>query len=151
MLSVEPIKDLAAVSAICADPYVARAGHDHRPVGAIDDPHAHYLGAYVNGELVGTFLVIETGWVELDLHSLLTKKALPWCRELGKLCIAWCFGHPIIQRVTAQIIEGLESARNYCLRLGFKVEGFRRDAIQVNGTLRGVYVLGLTRKDWSAA
>jgi len=151
MLSVEPLSDLDAVSAICADPYVARAGHDHRPVAAIDHPNAHYLGAYVEGSLVGAFLVIESGWIELDLHALLTRKALAWCRELGRLCIAWCFGHPMVQRVTAQVIEGLEAARNYCRRLGFVDEGFRRDAAMVGGELRGVYVLGLTRRQWGEA
>lgn len=141
---------MQAIGAICADPYVARAGHDHRPTAPISHPSVSYLGAYAYGELVGAFLVIKSGFIEWDLHSLLTRKALPWCRDLGRLCLSWCFGHKAIERVTAYVIEGLETAKNYCLRLGFVIEGFRRNAAKVNGEFRGVHVLGMTRAEWEA-
>ena len=153
MLSVQPLDDAKAIAAIYADPYIAsRIGHDHRPAAPIEHPAARYLGAYADGELVGAFLVIESGFIEWDLHALLTRRALPFCRDLGRACIAWCFAQPArIERVTAYVIEGLESARNYCLRLGFRAEGFRRAALCVGGQLRGIYVLGLTRREWGAA
>jgi hypothetical protein len=139
------------LAAIYADPWVAKVGHDHRPAAPITHPAVRYLGAYVGGSLVGAFAVIESGFIELDLHALLTKRALPYCRELGRLCLAHAFGDTAIQRVTAYITEGLESARNYCLKLGFKVEGFRRCAVQKSGRLLGVHVLGLSRQDWEAS
>jgi hypothetical protein len=148
MLTVTPISDLGEIGRICADPYVSRAGHDHRPTAPIQHPAASYLGAFVRGGLVGAFLIIRSGAIEWDVHSLLTRKALPWCRQLGRMCLDWCFGHKQVQRVTAYVTEGLESARNYCLRLGFVLEGFRRSAASVNGRLLGLYVLGMTREDW---
>jgi hypothetical protein len=148
MLQVEPLGDKAAIAGLYRDPYIARVGHDHRPAAPIEHPAVRYLGAWVDGCLVGAFLVIESGFIEWDLHALLTKRALPWCRDLGRMCLAWCFAHSIVQRVTAYVLEGLESARNYCLKLGFVLEGFRRDAAQVDGRLVGVHVLGMTRRDW---
>lgn len=151
MLAVCPLDSSSPeLSAICADPYVSRVGHDHRACSPIDHPAVRYLGAYVGGALVGAFAVVESSWIELDLHALLTRKALPHCRELGRKCLAFVFREPLIQRVTAYVIEGLESARNYCLKLGFKAEGFRRCAVQRDGALFGVHVLGLTRADWEA-
>lgn len=147
-LALKPLNDQAALRALYRDPYIARVGHDHRPAEPIDHPSANYLGAYVSGHLVGAFLVIESGWIELDLHALLTRKALPHCRTLGRMCLAWAFGRQEIQRVTAYVIEGLEAAKNYCLKLGFVAEGFRRSACQQGGRLLGVHVLGMTRRDW---
>jgi hypothetical protein len=150
-LALKPINDAAALQALCADPYIARVGHDHRPAAPISHPDVSYVGAYVGGEFVGAFVVIESGWVELDVHALLTKKALPSCRELGRMFLAHCFARLEIQRVTAYVLEGLESARNYCLKLGFVIEGFRRAVCIKAGRLTGVHVLGLTRADWEAA
>ncbi len=148
-LSLKPISSPAALAAIYADPYVARVGHDHRLAAPIDHPAASYLGAFVGCELVGAFLIIKSGFIDLDLHALLTRRALPYCRELGRLCLAHAFADGAITRVNANVIEGLEAARNYCLKLGFKTEGFVRDACVRGGRLVGVHSLGMTRQDWS--
>jgi len=148
MLSLKPLSDPAALSQLYADPYIARIGHDHRPAAPIIHPQAKYLGAYVADKLVGAFLIIESGFIEYDLHALLTRRALPHCRALGLMCVAHVFADAAIQRVTAYIIEGLKTARNYCLKLGFRDEGFRRNACVKDGRLLGVHVLGLTRQDW---
>jgi len=147
-LSLQPLTDQASLFALYSDPYIARVGHDHRPAAPIIHPAASYLGAYVDGVLVGAFLIIESGFIELDLHALLRRSALPYSRALGYLCIARAFANSAIQRVTAYVIEGLTSALNYCTKLGFMVEGFRRDACVQGGKLKGVHVLGLTRQDW---
>jgi hypothetical protein len=149
-LSLRPLNDPDALAALYADPYIARVGHDHRPASPITHPEVHYIGAHVDGELVGAFMVVESGWIEHDVHALLTRRALRWSRDLGAMMLARMFDDHAIKRVTAQVIEGLESARNYCLRLGFRLEGFRRDALMVGGRLRGVYMLGLTRRDWES-
>jgi len=148
VLSLRPLNDPDALAALYADPYIARVGHDHRPASPIIHPEVHYIGAHVDDELVGAFMVVESGWIEQDVHALLTRRALRWSRDLGTMMLARMFDNPMIQRVTAQVIEGLESARNYCLRLGFRLEGFRRCALMVNGRPRGVYMLGMTRQDW---
>ena len=148
LLELKPLTDDGALAALYGDPYIARIGHDHRRAEPIHHQYAKYLGAYADGDLVGAFLIIESGFIEVDLHALLTRRALPHSRELGRMCIAQAFLSPEIFRVTAYVIEGLESARNYCLKLGFKTEGMRRDACMQGGTLLGVHVLGLTRTDW---
>lgn len=147
-LSLQPLTDQASLLALYSDPYIARIGHDHRAAAPVIHPSARYLGAYVDGKLAGAFLIIESGFIELDLHALLLRKSLVHSRALGRLCIAHAFSDQTIQRVTGYVIEGLTSALNYCFKLGFKNEGFRRAACMKDGRLVGVHVLGLTRQDW---
>jgi hypothetical protein len=150
-LALESVKDLATLNNLFRDPYISRIGHDHRPLAPINHPHVKYLSAKLNGEQVGAFMVIESGFIELDLHAMLSKRALPHSREFGQLCLVWAFAHKHIHRVTAYIIDGMQSAKNYCMKLGFKNEGTRRDACMKNGQLVGVHILGMTRQDWRAA
>ena len=150
-LSLEPVKDINTISDLFSDPYITRIGHDHRAASAIDHPNVKYLSARLNGEQVGAFMIIESGFVEIDIHALLTKRALPHSRDLGRLCLMWAFAQQHIQRVTAYIIDGLNTAKNYCMKLGFKNEGMRRNACMKNGALIGVHILGMTRQDWRDA
>jgi hypothetical protein len=147
-VQVLPMTDLEPIKALCRDPYIARVGHDYRPAEVVLHPDVRYLGAFVDGEMVGAFMVVNTGWIDFDLHALLTKRALPQCRKLGRLCLDFVFADPIVCRVTANIIQGLESARNYCLKLGFKPEGYKPHACLKNGRPVGVYMLGMTRSEW---
>lgn len=148
LLELSPLSDQGALATLYCDPYISRVGHDHRAAEPIEHPHVHYLGARVDGELVGAFLIIESGFIEVDVHALLTRRALPHSRALGRLCIAQAFANPVIERVTAYVIENLAAARNYCLKLGFKPEGFRRNACLQSGQLLGVHILGMTRNEW---
>lgn len=134
---------------VYSDPYIARVGHDHRPVAPIHHPNATYLSAWVGDSFAGAFIAIKQSTVELELHALLKKSALKQSRALGVACLAWAFAQPIL-RVTAYIIEGLEAAKNYCIKLGFKEEGRRRCACVQGGVEKDVYVLGMTRQDWVA-
>lgn len=147
-LTLKPLTDYTAIAALYADPYIARVGHDHRAAAPVVHPSASYLGAYVDDVLVGAFLVIESGYIELDIHALLTKQALPHSRRLGRLCLALSFARSDIQRVTAYVMDELKAAANYCRRLGFKDEGMRRNAYMRDGVLHGVHTLGMTRNDW---
>ncbi len=148
LLELHPLTDQGALAPLFLDPYIARVGHDDRPAAPIAHPHVHYLGARVDGELVGAFMLVESGYIEVDVHALLARRALRHSRELGHMCLAHVFGDPCIQRATAYVIEGLTTARNYCLKLGFQHEGFRRSACRQNGRLLGVHILGITRNDW---
>jgi len=131
------------------DPYIARVGHDHRPAAPIDHPNVTYLSAWVDEKFCGAFMAIKQSAVELELHALLKKSALKQSRQLGLACLAWAFAQPIL-RVTVYIIQGLEAAKNYCLKLGFKHEGCRRNACVQNGVIKDVYMLGMTRQEWGA-
>lgn len=148
LLELHPLSDQGALAPLFLDPYIARVGHDDRPAAPIEHPDVRYFGARVDGELVGAFMFIESGFIEVDVHALLTRRALPHSRELGRLCLAEAFRDPRIERVTAYVIEGLTAARNYCLKLGFQFEGIRRNACRQNGRLLSVDILGMTRKDW---
>jgi hypothetical protein len=148
LLELQPLSDQSALAALYRDPYISRVGHDHRPAEPLQHPAVRYLGARVDGELVGAFLIIESGFIEVDVHALLTRRALPHSRALGRLCLGQAFADPSIERITAYVIEGLTKARNYCLKLGFQAEGFRRNACQQKGRLVGVHVLGMTRNEW---
>jgi hypothetical protein len=147
-LDVKIITDRRAIEWLYADPYIARVGHDHQDACYIDSDHAKYFGAYIDDELVGAFLAIYSGWIEVEIHSLLTKKACANSRNLGKLILEKIFESGFTQRITAYVLENLKSTRNYCIKLGFVDEGMRRDVCYKNGELMGVYTLGLTRKDW---
>ena len=148
LLELHPLADQGALAPLFLDPYIARVGHDDRPAAPIVHPHVRYLGAYVNGDLVGAFMLVESGFVEIDVHALLARRALPHSRDLGRMCLAHAFADPAIERVTAYVIEGLTTARNYCLKLGFKAEGARRNACRQHGRLLGVHILGMTRNEW---
>ena len=135
---------------VYADPYIAKIGHDHRAAAPIYHPNVSYLSAWIGTTFAGAFMVIKQSAVEFELHALLHKSAIKHSRDLGAACLAWAFAQPIL-RVTAYIIEGLEAAKNYCIKLGFKEEGRRRCACVQGGIIKDVYVLGMTRQDWSAS
>ena len=133
---------------VYSDPYITKIGHDYRPASHIAHPAVTYLSAWIGGTFSGAFMAVRFSPIEIELHALLKRSALKHSRALGHACLEWAFSQPIL-RVTAYIIEGLESAKNYCLKLGMTLEGFRRDACIQSGQIKGVYILGMTRTDWS--
>jgi hypothetical protein len=152
MLEVSIMKEseLHELLDIYSDPYISKIGHDHRPASIVVHPRVVYLSAKINDKIVGAFLAIRQTATDMHLHSLLKKEALPKSRELGKMCIDWAFSsNKEIQRVTANIIEGLEQAKNYCLKLGFVYEGRLRKAIAKDGKKLDIHILGITREEWS--
>lgn len=132
---------------IYSDPYIQRVGHYHRPATPVIHPSVMYISAWVNNAFAGAFMAIKSSTIEIDVHALLKKRYVKYSRNLGNMFLDWAFGHQIT-RVTAYIIQGLESSVNYCKKIGFKYEGCRRDACIYNGKLTGVYVLGMTRRDY---
>lgn len=133
---------------VYADPYITKVGHDHRAAAHIQHPLVTYLSAWTGSTFAGAFMAVRFSPVEIELHALLKRASIKHSRALGNACLQWAFAQPI-QRVTAYIIEGFESARNYCLKLGFKDEGRRRSACLQGGIAKDIYVLGMTRLDWS--
>jgi hypothetical protein len=132
---------------VYSDPYITRVSPDDRAIAPVFHPLATYLSAFVDGKFVGAFLSIRYTEHEIESHALLTKAALKYSRQLGEMFLSWAFMQGVM-RVTAHIYEYLGSAKNYCLKLGFKVEGFRRCAVVKNGKAVGVYMLGITRQEW---
>lgn len=146
-IPVETVRQV--IDLICQDEYVYGAvSTDHRAPSFIQHPCVNYLGAFVNRKLVGAFVLVEASDIEIDLHSMLLKEALPYSRELGTACIAHAFSLPCIRRVTAYVSSARPTVINYCKRLGFQVEGVRKDAESRNGVFFDVVVLGVTRQSW---
>lgn len=132
---------------VYADPHIKKTGHDHRAAEPVIHPLATYLSAFVDGSFVGAFLAIRQSPIEIDVHSLLLRPAVRYSRELGLLFLQWAFSSPIL-RVTAYVVDGLKTVVNYCLKIGFKHEGYRRNACVKDGVPIGVNILGITREDW---
>ena len=136
--------------AIYSSPKNARVGNDGQAMYPVFHPLALYLSAWVNGVFSGAYLTIRYSDFEYEVHSLLSRRAVMQSRNFGRLLLGWVFSHYPVTRCTGYIAEGIESARNHCLNMGFKQEGFRRDAIMVNGKPKGLYVMGITRSEWCA-
>lgn len=130
------------------DPLIARTGDDYSKACPVFHPLAVYLSAWVGDLFVGAYLVIRFSDTEYEAHSFLRATATKHSRALGKLLLEWVFANPGVLRLTGYIREGLESARNHCLKMGFSLEGFRRDALLLNGKPCGIYVMGITKNEW---
>lgn len=148
-LSVRPLRDRAAVDRILADPWIApKIEQNGRGAEYIDHPLLSYWGAYIDGGLVGVFTLIRFTDIEREVHAALLRKALPHSRELGRLFLDRVFADPQVLRATAHVIGSLTSAVNYCLRLGFQIEGVRRDACVQKTRVLPIVTLGLLRREW---
>jgi hypothetical protein len=156
--SIQPLNSLGEVKLtvgieqdhldeIYSDPYIMRIAPDGPKLSPVKHPLATYVSAWVNNRFVGAFLSIRYSAHEIESHALLMKEALPHSRQLGQMFLTWAFQQGVM-RVTAHVYEYLQSAKNYCLKLGFQVEGFRRCAEVKKGKAVGVYLLGITRQEW---
>jgi hypothetical protein len=136
---------------IYSDTYIARAAHDGRAASPVIHPAVVYLSAWVKGSFAGAFLVVKHSAIDFELHSLLKRQFISSSRELGQHCLAWVFGHESVLRATVYVMEGLESARNYCIKQGFKLEGVKRNACMKNQEAKDIYILGIIREEWRAS
>lgn len=135
---------------VYTDPYIIGIAPDGRALAPVNHPLATYLSAWVDGRFVGAFLSIRYTEHEIESHALLTKQALKHSRKLGGMFLDWAFNQGVM-RVTAHIYDYLDTAKNYCLKLGFRLEGLRRNAAKKNGKAVGVYMLGITNQEWRVA
>lgn len=133
---------------VYSDPFIARAGHDHRAFQPVNHPLASYLTATAGDMFAGAFLAIRTSHFEIEAHALIKRVFVEESREFGHEFLSWAFSIDGVQRVSANIREGLGSVRNYCLKLGFQQEGFKRQALMHCGQLEGIYMMGITKQDW---
>jgi hypothetical protein len=147
-LAVAPLSDVEAIDRILRDPWIApKITYDGRDAAYVEHPNLDYFGAYVCGKLVGVFMRVRFTAIEVEVHAALLREALPYSRQLGRLFLDRIFADPGVLRVTAHTIGSLQSAVNYCLKLGFVREGERRNASIQNGRLLPVVTLGLLRED----
>ena len=148
MLQVEPGITQTDLQRLYSDPYIQRVGWDEVPAQPILHPHVQYLSALVYGDFAGAFMAIRFSDREIEMHSLLRKKYLPESRELAGLALDWAFSRSLVHRVTAYITGDLVAAMNFCLKLGFKFEGIRREACIKNGVPLDVHIFGILKNEW---
>jgi hypothetical protein len=152
VLSVRPLSDREAIERILSDPWIKpKITRDGREPSFIDHPLVRYFGAYVGEQLVGVFVHIQFTAIEVEVHVALLKEALPHSRKLAALFIDQVFTDPNVTRATAHAIGSLTSAVNFGKKLGFRLEGVRRDACVQNNRLLPVITLGMLRSEWLAA
>jgi len=121
--------------------------HDDGMIEYTEHPDVTWLGAYEDQTLVGIFILIRD-CVDVDIHVAILKPWIRHARAFGRLCLQYVFTDPAIHRATAWILDLLPSVRNYALRMGFTLEGYRRNCVRVGGKLTGAYMLGMTREEW---
>jgi hypothetical protein len=141
----------AQLTEIYQDRYIQRVGYDDRPASPVVHPLASYVSAFADNVFSGAFLLIEYSEREIEIHGLLLKKAIKHSRELLSMMIDIIFANRNVLRITANVIQGIETARNFCLKMGFKLEGIKRSVCLVKGKPTDLYVLGLLRQDWRAS
>jgi len=134
---------------IYQDSYISKVSHDNKPFESIDHPLVKYITASINGRFAGAFMIILFSKTEIEIHSLLKKQFIKYSRQLGKEVIDYIFSFYNPQRLTAPIIDGLNTAKNYVVKLGFTLEGIRRDACSKDNRMKDIYIYGLTRREWS--
>lgn len=148
MVSLQEGISAKNLSTLYADSFVERICDDGMTFTPIVHPLVTYLSAFNGREFLGAYIVVKFSDYEYEAHSLLMKKATRYSRSLGELLVEWVFSHDKVMRITGYVREGIQTAVNHCLKMGFQLEGFRRDALLVNGEAKGIHVLGLTRKEW---
>lgn len=124
--------------------------HDHKSnKGVIDHPLATYWLVKVDDIIVGAYLFVWVSALEFEIHSLLLDSALKHSRTICSTVIGILFNsNPTLQRITAPIISNLQTVVNYCTKIGFTIEGIRRDAVSQNNVLRSIVIMGITRSDF---
>lgn len=149
-LSLAPLRDEREIDRILRDPWIAaRLAHDDRAPGHIDHPAVSYFGAWVNGELKGVFICIRVTSCDVEVHAALKREAMPLGRAFGRMLLQRLFADPRLLRVTAHVLASLPTAVNYCRKLGFSVEGVRRDACLQKTSPVAVITLGCRRADFA--
>ncbi len=134
---------------IYQDSYISKVSYDNKPFEPIDHPLVKYITASIDGRFAGAFMIILFSKTEIEIHSLLKKQFVEHSRQLGREVIDFVFSFYNPQRLTAYIIDGLNTAKNYVIKLGFTLEGIRRDACIKDNRMKNIYIYGLTRREWS--
>ncbi len=139
------------LTAIYTDSYIKNAiKQDNTEFLPIKHHLVTYYKASIKDKFAGAFLSIAFSQSEIELHSLLFKDSIKYSRQLGKMIIDKSFNdNNKIQRITVLIIDGLNTAKNYCEKLGFKLEGIKRNSYLKNKEYKDVFIYGITKKDWS--
>lgn len=145
--AIEKTDSAAYINSLYALPEMAKLRHDNCIEVFIDHPSVEYQMATINGEPVGAFLLIHMSPVDIEVHSLLTKKATRGSRILSKLVLDYCFSKGV-RRVSTCLLDGFQTMMNHLAKLGFYYEGCKRSAYTVDGQEKDAWMYGLLRFHW---
>jgi hypothetical protein len=113
----------------------------------IESEIVKYHSCYVNGNFVGCFLEIMRSPIESEVHSLLFKIAAKHCRELALIFVRQLFESRPIARICTQVMYIHRSVINFCLKIGFKIEGFKQNADLKDGKLQSLVMMRILRDE----
>lgn len=131
-----------------ADPLVLRTGDDDHPATPIHHELAHYISVFADSVFVGCYLLIDFSEREREAHCFLLKRAIPYSREISNAFLCYVFSNPKVSRLTGWVREDLKEAVNHNAKHGFQIEGVKFDAVMVNGELKNLVMMGITRRNW---
>lgn len=135
------------INIVYNDNYILNAiKQDNKEITAINHPLVEYISCFNNNEFLGCFIKIRQSEIEIEGHSLLLKKGIICSRKLLKLFMNYCFNENI-ERMTTFIPANLKTVINYCLKMGWSIEGIKRKAIIKNNKLEDVVMMGILRKE----
>ena len=134
---------------IYSDNYISKASHDNRPFEPVRHELVKYISAFIDGKFMGAFMIILFSKTEIEVHSLLKKTSIKYSRELGKEAIELIFKTYDNLRLTAYILDGLYKPMSYVKKIGFELEGIKKDACMKDNKITDIHMFGLTRKKWS--
>ena len=120
--------------------------HDHAELGYIDHPMVDYYSCFIDDEFVGCYIVAKISPIDYEVHMLLLPTEVKRHRELGLKMATILFEET--DRISTIIIDGMNSAKNYVKKLGFKLEGVKREAFEQNCIKKDAYLYGLLKKDF---
>ena len=144
---IEKTTDAEYINSLYSLPEMAKLRHDNCIDAFIDNTAVEYQMAFINGEPVGAFLLIHLSPVDIEIHSLLTKKATLGSRILSKIVLDYCFSKGV-KRVSTCLLDGFRSMMNHLSKLGFYYEGCKRSAYTINGQEKDAWMYGLLRFHW---
>lgn len=131
-----------------ADPLIQRIGTDARPAAPLVHPLLRYISVLDGEEFMGAYIMIDFSPHERELHMLLHRKATGISRQASRAALDLAFEDPGVSRVTAWVLATIPTAVNHCRRLGFSIEGIKREAVVIGGCLTDIVLLGITRVEW---
>jgi len=135
------------IEMVYGHPSMRKIKHDHAELGYIDHPMIDYYSCFLNDEFVGCYIVAKIFPIDYEVHMLLLPTAVKRHRELGLKMATILFEET--DRISTIVIGGMNSAKNYIKKLGFKLEGIKRDAFEQNGIKKDAYFYGLLKKDFT--
>jgi hypothetical protein len=145
VLSIEETYDDELINSFYADNFIYNGvKRDGVQTGFRSHPAIHYLLCAIDGKTAGFFIAVESSEIDWEMHACLMKWATPHSRSLAQMAINWVWARGPI-RITVPVVA--RSTVNFCKRLGFEIEGVRRNGAMIDGTLHDVTFLGLLKWD----